>query len=454
MGFWDRLRGRVQHENTGNNALSITVDLNTTTNSGYTGNPYATYTDQTLELSRKFEGTATWGVQPTQNLITVRSAFQISGGVKPIARREAKDASKELEIIRAFMRHNNLDEEKPLEWAREVEIEGKFLARLTPEKEAKAIRVRYVPWTQHRYKITPDPGDYERYLAASYKVNNEDSAQDVNMKPGEFIFAPFGGRVHMIENTTTKIGGVLRHIEALDKALADWRKINHLFASPTPTFTMEDKEGVDAVMAWISSQKWTIGRFLAFSGGKFEMVVPSIEGVKSLLDEIVHNAKVISGATGVPVHFLGLPDLMSNRATAENLMELIGASTVSERRRWTGVYDEMFRKVLIMHRETYNEDLDPEVVTAEITLDNAQAAEQVKDLWIDLVSGEHISQETFLSKIPGIDPEEEAERLKAEKEARMEDMKKSFPGVQPFQKKPTPGEGPAPQEDVPEPGEA
>jgi hypothetical protein len=42
---------------------------------------------------------------------------------------------------------------------------------------------------------------------------------------------------------------------------------------------------------------------------------------------------------------------MSNRSTAENLMELVFASTEDDRQAWKGICNEMFEKVLAMANE-------------------------------------------------------------------------------------------------------
>ncbi|MDP4879928.1 MAG: hypothetical protein NWR36_08580, partial [Opitutales bacterium] len=57
-------------------------------------------------------------------------------------------------------------------------------------------------------------------------------------------------------------------------------------------------------------------------------------GGTSLTTEINTIAKIISGATGIPIHYLGFTDLMSNRATAEDLAELVNVTTSHEREAW------------------------------------------------------------------------------------------------------------------------
>jgi hypothetical protein len=45
---------------------------------------------------------------------------------------------------------------------------------------------------------------------------------------------------------------------------------------------------------------------------------------------------------------------MSNRATAENLMELVSASTLKERETWIGAYEEVIVKGMAMVNKLKN----------------------------------------------------------------------------------------------------
>ncbi|GAH41096.1 unnamed protein product, partial [marine sediment metagenome] len=71
-------------------------------------------------------------------------------------------------------------------------------------------------------------------------------------------------------------------------------------------------------------------------------------GIDSIEKEIVSLVKLISGNTGIPVHFLGFVDLMSNRATAEDLINMINAATTKERQTWIGAYEEVIKKAMDM----------------------------------------------------------------------------------------------------------
>lgn len=392
--------------------------LESITSSAYfdeTRSRYKSYASQVSELAEMYECKATWGNQIARNVIDVRAAFIIANGI------QVTGEKRELEFIKAFIAHNNLDEEVPQNLAREAEIEGKFLARLIPNAEAAGVKrrgmieMRFVPWTAHKYTIVAKADDYNVFERAKYQVNQ--TGKDVNLDPSEFVYARFGGRTHKVNDTPPKIGGAIHEIKNLDRALQDWRAINHYFASPTPYFKCETKEQAQAMQKSLGDIQWKIGKVLCGTAD-FSMVGIDDAGWESLKEEIITQAKIISGTTGVPVHFLGLPDLMSNRATAENLMELVSASTLKERRIWVGAYEEMFSKALAMANEHFQGGFDSKAVEVSIPFITQAHMDELSATWLPLYTSSAISLETFLSKVPDVDPVEEVKRV--------EDRKKNF----------------------------
>lgn len=383
----------------------------------YQGNPYQSYASMVRELSKKYSGIADWGNQIIKNIIDVRAAFIIGQGIKPVLKNKAK--SREMDFIKQFIEFNNLDEEVPQDWAKEAEIEGKFLCRLFINKNKKQIEARYVPWTAHEYNIETEEDDYEKYTKASYRVNK--TGDTIDLEPSQFVYKKFGGRTHKVNETPPKTGLILRLIEDLDKALWDWRKINHLFSAPTPYFKCENVEQAKKLNNLLKEINWKIGKLLVTTA-TFSLVGFSGQGIDSLEKEIVTLAKIISGATGVPVHFLGLPDLMSNRAVAENLMELIYASTSKERHIWIGAYEEMFHKILEMANNELNGGYDANAIGVEIPFVTAEKMKELAEIWLPIYSSGAISLDFFLSKIPGLDVEEE--NKKQEQSPLLEKLKK------------------------------
>lgn len=381
-------------------SISILIASEETLVSSSEGNPYRTYDTAVKALSDKYDGTAQWGGLQAGNIVDVRSAFIIGQGVKVVAE---KGAEREKEWVDAFVRHNNLDEEMPQELAKEAEIEGRALIRLVPNVPKKQIDIRFISYVDHHYKVETAPDDYAVYTQAKYRPSKEQS--EVTIPAEEFVYKKFAGRVNRT-NVMPKVAKVLRQVEDLDKALDDWRKINRLFAAPTPYFECETAAAVTSLKATLKELNWKIGKALVGTA-KFSLIGPSGEGVTSLENEIITLAKMISGATGVPVHFLGLPDLMSNRAVSTDLFEFINASTNKEREVWAGVYEEMFVKAMLLANAKFQAGLKPEErrVRGQILNITEAKIKELVEIWMPLYQAKIVDLDYVLRKIPDADPE-------------------------------------------------
>lgn len=381
-------------------------------NTTYTGSTYKTASAAISELAKKYDGSADWGNQQARNIIDLRAAFIIGQGLK-ISKKEEK-FDKELEFIKDFIDYNDLDEEMPQEFAKEAEIEGRFLCRLLPDKEKKNINLQFISYTTNNYEIKTDSNDYKKYLEAKYTKSK--TSEKVILKPDEFIYKKFGGRTNKVNEIKPKTAMILVQLENLDKALWDWRKINHLFSAPTPYFKTETEEEAKKLYDRLNAIHWNIGKLLV---SKYEYVLKGIEGsggIESLEKEIVTLAKVISGATGIPVHFLGLPDLMSNRAVSTDLFELIVGSTSKERHVWVGCYEEIFNKAIRMANKEFKRNFNENSINVEIPYVTAQKLKEIAEIWFPLYQDRAISWEFFISKIPEADADEMKSQLEKKEE--------------------------------------
>jgi len=405
--------------------VSDYISVNTTQSYGFPGNPYPTYEAQVTELDLKYRGQSRWGAQAVKNLVDTRTAFMVGDGVMVNAADDTADVSKEIAFIRDFLRRNNLDREGVQDWAREAELEGKFLCRLVHDPKAKQIDARFVSWALHGYSITTDPQDYAKYAGASYRVAK--NGDEVRLTPPEFIYKKFGGRTSQVNDTPPKLGVLLWDIESLHKALYDWRQANRYFGTPTPHFKAATAQEAQSLHEKLKQLQWKIGQFIV-STAEFSLVGIPADGIASLEKEIITHAKVISGGSGVPVHFLGFPELMSNRATADNLMEAVFSATSRERNIWIGAYNELFEKVLAMANAVFGFTFNTKAVKATIAEMSATRIAQLVSLWLPLRQEEMISRQTFLEHIPDVDPDQEARRLDEEDASSAQKAAEAFKG--------------------------
>lgn len=387
------------------NAISILIS-NAEETKTHVGNAYQDYKSAITELCKKYEGTADWGVLQVGNIIDIRSAFIIGQGIKAVS--EVKE-SRELEFINEFIEHNDLDEELPQDLAKEAELEGRCLVRLIPNSEKQKIDVRFISYNTTGYTVKTVKGDYKKYESVKYR--DTENQQEVTIPAEEFVYKKFSGRISKVNDVMPKVAKVLTQCENLDKALYDWRRINGLFSTPTPVIECEDTASAQTLNDKINPPgkpiNWKIGKLLILAKAKYSLVGADVAGATALEKEIIANAKIISGATGVPVHFLGYPELMSNRSTSTDLFEFINASTNKERNIWTGFYEELFYKALIMARDNFQTGYDPDknAVKAQILDVTDTKIQELATVWLPLYNANVVDLDYMLGKIPDIDPD-------------------------------------------------
>lgn len=394
------------------------------TSDAYVGNEFTTYSEQVKELAKMYEAKSNWGCQLTRNIIDVRSAFTIGGGVKPELAQGVDSAEAEMKFVREFIKANQIDQNIPLDLAKESEIEGKCLVKIWWSDEIKMPKVVFIPWSEYNYKVETDPLDYTVHRKVVFDDINRGKAEGQKIDAIEedsFVYGIFGGRTYKVNDTPPKLGNIIGEIQGLDKALRDWREINMLFAKPTPVFEAEDMDIANAIHEKLASMNWRIGTYLAIGGATYALKGPDVAGARNIENEIKRRASIISGATGIPIHFLGLPEQMSNRSTADNLFELVFASTVRERMEWIGFYTKMFQLAI----RKYNQNnpgaaqLREDVVRAILAEFSQQQLNNLVDIWLLLYQNDVITRETILSHVPDIDPEREKRMLEQQAEANM-----------------------------------
>jgi hypothetical protein len=392
----------------------------------YVGNDYQIYENAVYAISEKYCGRADWGALQTRSIIDLRSAFILGEGLRVSHTTETRaEAERELQFAADFMSFNDLDGELDQEMAKEAEIEGKIAIRIWLDEEPYhdwpgMVSARFRSWLSSKYVVEADPNDYLWYKKLSWNATSTVPAGSYD--EAKFVYAKFGGRINMPNEAQPKIAACLTQIDRLDRALRDLREIDHLFASPTPYFKVLSVAEGTAVEAYIERTNWKIGKALVTSSD-YSIVSAPITGAETLIAEIELCVKMISGATGIPIHYLGLLDLLRNRATGENVRELIMSSTTRERQTWIGVYEELLTKAMQMWNGTYaaqkspRAQLDPTRIKVDILQVTQEHWDHIQNVLIPAVTANIISKEHVAGQIPGVDQEKEAE-LRADQEAK------------------------------------
>lgn len=407
----------------------LTILDKTTT---YQGNKYNTYPSAVSEIDRKYRGVADWGVLQTGNIIDLRAAFIIGEGISII--KKVDEADKEHEWAERFLQYNDLDEEVAQEFAKEAEIEGKIALKLAleedkekeKEEEKFMVSMRFLSWLDKKYIVKSNPLDYLDYQQLSWEATAKYKAETLEAE--EFVYKKFGGRIHSVNEAAPKIMKCLTQVESLDMALRDWREINKIFGGPILYMECETEEEVKKALEAFKDKNFKIKRITAGTG-ELKFITLDISNVESIEKEIISNAKLISGNTGIPIHFLGFPELMSNRSTAENLMEMIIASTTKERKTWIGAYEETITKAMKMYNGKTSQgmskerQLDPSKIGVEIPVITKEHYEHLEKIFLPACVAGKLSDEAFLERIPGMDVEAELKRKEDKEKDELEKVK-------------------------------
>ena len=397
------------------------------TQAAYVGNDYRDYATAVQAISDKFNCKAEWGCLHTGIVISLRAAFILGEGIKVRHLTEpAAEAKIELDWTKDFLAYNALDGEMTQEIAKEAEIEGKCALRLAwdvdPYKAHPGmVTVRFVSWSAKKYQVEADPADYLWYKKLSWKATGKEAAGEIE-EPC-FVYKKFGGRLNMPNEAQPAIQGCLTQIDRLDRALRDLREIDHLFASATPYFKVTNQNEIQSLTEKLAKINWKIGKLLV-STADFSMVGTDPEGAETLLKEIEILAKMISGRTGIPIHYLGFLDLLKNRATGDNTRELVMAATTRERMIWRGAFNELVEKAMGLYNEKVNAQkaakLDPSKIQIDIPLITQEHWDRIERVMIPAATHGIVSKEFVAGQIPGVDQDKEAELREKRDQAEAE----------------------------------
>lgn len=406
------------------------IDRGTTGTSRYSGNSYSKYADIIKELASKYQGQSKWGNVQAGNIVDTRAAFIIGQGlaVSPVGLdgKNADPESKEMKFAKEFLEYNDLDREMAQEYAKEGEIEGCFLGVLAWIPGDEQVSLSFMSRVETKYTVIHPKNDYSWYQKIEWKEGSEPKSLEEPL----FVYARFGGRVHKPNEPTPKVGKCLTEIEGLAQALRDWREINRLFGAPVPHIQCTTAEEAKAMKDAIKdvANNWRARKLFAHTGTLLYLT-PAGEAQAGIEREIITRAKMISGATGCPIAFMGFGDLTTKLGSgSEVTSDQVESSTSKERLIWVGTYQQILQKAMALRNEnSKTTPLRPELVKVSIPRVSPETWARLTNVWIPLLTAGAVSTQTVLEQIPNVDPAKEMERIAAEKDANMERFEKMHP---------------------------
>lgn len=372
-------------------------------------NAYKSYDSQVNQTYKKYNGQSDFGTQQTRAIIDLRTAFLSGEGVNVSAANE-----KTGKWIEEFIRINKLDSLNLVNAVKGAEMCGQALFKLQFVNDN--VKVRRLPYDcdqPYRAVYTDDYFQDELKDILVKKRNGKEESLGVS----NFIYVRTGGDDVNFWGPTTRVGLVLTDIENYDRAIKDQRRLNHIVARVTPVFKTQAPDGVKTISDWLSKSKWKIGKSYIGSAD-FEYKAPNTGAHDILNIELVSTIKTISAVTGVPVHWLGYVDLMSNRSTAETLYEVLKNATSNERVIWEDALWETIYKAQELYINKGGKKLgklDSDFQVRLPLLDFSNFLDRVRAYSIAL-KDEVISLSDYRNGIPGINPIDTERELKKEKE--------------------------------------
>lgn len=375
---------------------------------GGISNSYTTYESQVMECYSKYNSESSWGNQQFKAVADIRISFIAGEGVSVAAKNQ-----KFVKWLEKFVKNNKAFGSMFFDSVIGAELTGKCLytLRTSPGAYPKIVRIPYS--TNKPYSVVlSDSWDPSSIIDVVITIAGETRSLGLP----NFVYIRTGGDDTEVNKTTTKVGAILNDAENYDRAAKDIRRLNHVLARITPTFETKDEAETNALIELLKKFRWKIGQ--AFIGtAKFKYETVGTGAIANLKDELSTTIKTISSITGVPVHWAGWTDLMSNRSTADSLYDTIGTATVRERTLFSeGIYD-----LIVKAQELYIDSGGTDISIVETdfevripVIDFSKFLETVKALSI-AYNDDVISRSDYQNMLPGIDPLATEKALKVEK---------------------------------------
>jgi hypothetical protein len=420
-GFFQKRRIKKQiqalEEAQHQDILNTTVAASASQDGEVRGNNYRTYSGQVQISYDMYNSETKYGTHTYRGVTETRVAFI---GGEGISYRSDKKATQN--YIKKLFEANNLTEtnagSKLLDMLTTGELEGKCLLVLKPDNKTQTVQIKVVDWKNNSYTVEPMPDDNKEIKSIYIGDDTQaDGKRKLNQK--NTVYVKLGGTPDKLNETTTRVHTVLTQIENVDRALYDLRANNHLFSKLTPYFKTDNPEASKAINNAITNSDWEVGRGYA-GQADFSIVGPTTTCADVINQEITLNTRVISVASGVPIHWLAWPDLMSNRATAENLLEVVNSATLQERARWEEAIKDVIQKSMDMAIDAgYETNAIKGEFVVKLTLISLASLKALQETWLPLQQADIVSMHTLRTKVPGIDAANEDKLIEKEKEANM-----------------------------------
>jgi hypothetical protein len=386
-------------------------------------NNYPTYTKQVQVINQMYNNESDYANEITRSVIDTRVSY--IGGAGISVRGTSK---KTVDFVVNFLDYNRmLKGSELLNVIKIGEMEGKCLVTLKPEKflDKDVIKATSMDWYNNPYDVKMC-----KKVVTEIALSNggergtckKDSAGTQKIPVNKATYFKLGGSPDRINETPPKLGNILTDLVNFSRAKYDIRGNNHLYGKPQWTALTDTQADAKSLNNKIQGLDMTRNKSFVSTARQNFYLEPSGNAQGVLEKEILLLARIISMNTGIPIHWLAWPDLMSNRATAENMLEMVNSATIQERLIYEEGFTDLVRKAMAMSVERGMKGAVNDPLGFELKLDLVSYAnlKQIQETWLPLYESDLISESYMMSLIPGIDPIKEKKAIEKEKEKNME----------------------------------
>lgn len=376
-------------------------------------NNYKTYGKQVDGAYRMFMSQSDYGSEILRSVVETRVALIGGEGLSVTA-----ENKKTQEWIDSFLDSNRLKGSRLLSIIQTGELEGRnllVLNRAQKNKEEQYVSVIQTPWYQNNYTVEKA----DTYDGVKKIYYSDENNMEKIIPTSRAVYIQIGGTDCHFMEPTSRLHCVLTDCENYSRAKYDLRKNGFLFGRVTPTWKLEANDPganteATAIRNALDSFDWEPGRGYA-GKAEFDYKTPGSGAQDLLLADALSSLRNIATTLSIPIHFLSHPELMSNRATADNLLELVNLGTKKDRLIYEESFTEMIEKARVFA-------IDNGMAKAEILGDfeiklpliSLAMLKNLIEVWFPLVDNV-VSMATFRNMLPGIDPAQEVKQLEREK---------------------------------------
>jgi len=367
-------------------------------------NNYATFQRQVTGAYDMYEGRSSYGAELLAGLVDMRVAFICGEGVSITSKNTATQ-----KFIDDLIAMNDLNGERLMRFVTTGELEGKSLLELKKASKKTGIanetkdfiKIIENMWVRNKYHVKRD--DKDELEAITYKGGDN---KEVKVPLEQAVYVELGRRNwNNPDETPSRVHKILTQIENFSRAAFDLRKNTHLFGKAMPYWktAVGDITGATAINNAVAKGDFQIGKGYA-GPADFGLVEPSGGSGNAIIQDVTLALKCISTMTGIPVHWLAWPELMSNRATADNLMEVVVGATKKDRLIWEAAIKELVIKAMTMAAETKmleNAALNFDDITVRLPIVSIALMKQIVEIWLPLLQEGVVSEHDIINELPG-----------------------------------------------------